>query len=226
MNRFFILLIGLVSWTVSLAAPQKVTAVYEATRDGKPFATVTENFQQIDGHYRIESITKGSGVYALFGERRLSSEGETSSTGLKPIHFEQQQGEKKAVTADFDWVAGKLTLTSKKQSSVVDLPSGTQDVASISYQFRLFPLDNDLLSVPVTTGKKLRQYQFRVANRNEALDIMGGLKTIHLVNASPDNADEKEFWLATEKQYLPAKIIFRDENGARIEQVLIHLRIE
>ena len=53
--------------TLANAAPKQLTAVYEATRNGLPFATVTETFRQENGKYRIESITEGLGA-----ERRRS----------------------------------------------------------------------------------------------------------------------------------------------------------
>jgi hypothetical protein len=38
-----------------------------------------------------------------------------TSEGLQPKHFEQHQGdnEKKAIYADFDWVANQLSMKSK-----------------------------------------------------------------------------------------------------------------
>src|SRR3989338_1198069 len=54
-----LLLLFLLASGIANAAPQKVTAVYEATREGKPFATVTETYRQEGDHYRIESVTAG-----------------------------------------------------------------------------------------------------------------------------------------------------------------------
>lgn len=227
MNKLLLLLGGLLASCVAVAAPQKVTAVYEATRDGKPFATVNETFHQEGTHYRIESVTTGKGVYALFGKRKLTSEGEVTADGLKPHHFEQQQGDKKPVVAEFDWGAGKLTLNAKKKGgNSVDLLPGTQDLASFPYQFMFHPPEGDQVTMPVTTGKRLRNYQYRVEGKGESLDVLGGVKTVHLSNADKDAGDdEKDLWLAADKHHIPAKIVLRDENGT-IEQVLTSLSIE
>ncbi len=227
MKKTVLLLGGLLVSCVAVAAPQKITAVYEATRDGKPFATVNETYRQDGGHYRIESVTTGKGVYALFGKRKLTSEGEVTADGLKPHHFEQQQGDKKPVVAEFDWSAGKLALNARKKSNnSVDLQPGTQDLASFPYQFMFHPPEGDQVTMPVTTGKRLRNYQYRVDARGETLEVLGGVKTVHLSNADKDAGDdEKELWLATEKHHIPAKIVLRDENGM-IEQVLTSLSIE
>ena len=230
MKKFLLLLSGLLASFAALAAPpQKITAVYEATRDGKPFATVTETYRQDGDHYRIESVTAGKGVYALFGKRKLVSEGEVTAEGLKPHHFEQQQSDspKKTVVAEFDWAAGKLTLSSKKKSTTLDLVAGTQDLASFTYQFMFRPPAGDEFTLPVTTGKRLRNYQYHVTP-NESLDgVLGGLKAMRLNNADKEAGDdEKELWLATDKHYLAAKIVLRDENGAKIEQVLTSLSFD
>ncbi len=228
MKKLFPLLLLLVSSLALAAPPQKVTAVYEATRDGKPFATVTETYQQEGSRYKLQSLTKGIGVYALFGVRKLTSEGEVTADGLKPARFEQQQGDKKPIAATFDWDAKKLSLIGKKQTTVVDLETGTQDLASFGYQFMFHTPSGDDFTLPVTTGKKLRSYPYRVVSRDEPLDgVLGGLKTMHLANVvKAEGDDEKELWLARDKHYLPAKIVFRDDNGAKIEQVLTSLSIE
>lgn len=223
------LLLLLASQLAHATPPQKVSAVYEATRNGQPFATVTETYRQEGSRYRIESITKGIGVYALFGVRRVVSEGEVTADGLKPRHFEQQQGDnpKKAVSAEFDWAAGKLAMTAKKQTSSADLEAGTLDVASFAYQFMFHAPQGDELTLPMTTGKKLRTYHYHVVARDETLEgVLGGVKVVHLANSPQDGGESKELWLASEKHYLPAKIVMRDENGATIEQTLTSLSLE
>jgi hypothetical protein len=50
---------------------------------------------------------------------------------------------------------------------------------------------------------------------------------VHLANVVTDaGGEEKELWLASERHYIPARIVFRDENGAGIEQVLTSLSFE
>jgi len=219
----------LLASSIAMAAPpQKVTAVYDATRNGEPFATVTETYRQDGNRYKIESQTKGIGVYALFGVRRLASEGEVTADGLKPTRFEQRQGNKKPVEAAFDWDANKLTMTAKNQAATVDLEPGAQDMASFAYQFMFRAPTGEGFSLPVTTGKKLRAYQYRIVAANERLEgVLGGLKTVHLASVVKNEGDdEKELWLAIGKHHLPAKIVFRDDNDARIEQVLTSLTFE
>lgn len=224
-----ILAIVLLAFSQSLfAAPQKLTAVYHVTRNGQPFADVTETFQQEGGRYKLESVTKGIGIYGLFGERRLASEGDVTADGLRPSHFEQQQGDnaKKAISADFDWNAKTLAMKAKGQTTTAPLEAGTQDLASYAYQFMFAPPKGDEVLLPVTTGKKQRVYHYRVAERDAVVESAAGkFKTLHLVNAK-ESGEEKELWLGAEAHLIPVRIVMQDEKGAKIEQVLTSLHAQ
>jgi hypothetical protein len=212
-----------------MAAPQSVTLIYQATRNGKPFANVTETFKQTGDRYVIESVTEGVGLAALFGKRILKSEGVVTAEGLRPKHFEQLQGdnEKKAVYADFDWIANQLSMKNKGNVTTESLAKGTQDVASFPYQWMLFPPNADEVSLPITTGKRQRVYSYKVVARDVSLTLGASqFKTLHLSNASETGGgNEKEFWLAVDRFYLPIKIIIREENGTIIEQTLTSMQV-
>jgi hypothetical protein len=209
---------------LAVAAPKQVTLTYQAIRADKPFANVTETYQQTGDHYKIESITEGIGVYALFGKRVLKSEGLVNAEGLQPLHFESHQGEaaKKSVFADFDWQNQMLTMKAKGKDSSVSLLKGTQDIASYVYQWMLVAPVGDVITLPVTTGKKLRQYQYSIiANGDEMETPAGKFKVIELSNAGKvDAEDEKHIWLAVDHDYLPVRILMQDDKGVMIEQIL------
>lgn len=210
---------------LALAAPKKITAVYDVTRNGQPFATVTENYVQEGSRYHIESLTSGIGIYALFGKRKMVSEGEVTAEGLRPVHFEQLHDDRKKGVADFDWNTQTLTMTNAKgKSSTSPLEPGALDLASFAYQFMFQPPKGELLAIPLTTGKKLRTYSYRVAPQQEMLD---GVKTLRISQEkSGKDSDGRELWLAVEKHFLPAKIIMTDENDGKLEQVLTDLKVE
>ncbi|MGZ8253135.1 MAG: DUF3108 domain-containing protein, partial [Methylophilaceae bacterium] len=191
---------------------------------------ITETFKQENGRYKIDSVTKGIGVYALLGKRILSSEGEVTAEGLKPSHFELHQGDnvKKSLFADFDWPANLLTMKVKGNPTTAPLEKGAQDILSLVYQFMFLQPEGDTFVLPVTTGKKLRTYHYQVTERDAAIEVSSGkYKTIHMVNAGKDkDSDEKELWLGVESHYLPVKLIMHDDNGAAIEQTLTSLHVE
>ena len=212
------------------ALPKRIQAVYAVTKNGQPFANVHEQFVVTDNSYQLESVTKGIGVYALFGERVLSSRGEVNAQGLKPNRFELRQGDnaKKALLADFDWTKQNLRMTVKGKVKDVKLEAGTQDLASFAYQFmyQLKPLQ-DNVTVTLTTGKKLNQYQYNIKPESETIESAGiQYKTMHLVPAAQDGQETKELWLATDYHYLPVRILLVDDNGQKLEQTLTELKIE
>src|SRR3989344_4800562 len=105
--------------------------------------------------------------------RKLTSEGEVTSDGLKPSHFELHQGdnEKKTLFADFDWAANTLTMKIKGKPTTVPLEKSTQDLISFAYQFMFAPPQGDALVLPVTTGRKLRIHNYTVVERGVSLDL-------------------------------------------------------
>lgn len=217
--------------------PKKLTLAYEASREGKPFATVNETFTHDGTHYRIESITKGVGFYALFGERKLLSQGVITAKGLQPSHFEALQGDnaKKTVYADFDWANMTLNMTQKSKTNTVALNTGAQDLLSFGYQFMFTNFEAPKATeydLYLATGKKYKPYKFTVSQLLEPVNTPAGrFKAIYLKEiATDDKPASKEVWLdskntGTKAYNLPIKIIIRDDNGT-IEQVLTSIHAE
>ena len=101
---FFLFIFDTLAFSKEL--PSNLELKYELTQNGELVGTVIEKFVTDEtGKYRIESATKGIGLYALFGDRVLISEGIISPEGLKPKHFELHQGNNasKDAIVDFDW---------------------------------------------------------------------------------------------------------------------------
>jgi hypothetical protein len=211
--------------------PKSIVTQYEVSKNGQPFARVKEQFKVSGGQYQINSVTKGLGVYALLGERKLSSVGDVHISGLQPSHFELHQGDnaRKSLLADFDWAKKSLQMTVKGSLKTAALTPGAQDLASFPYQFMFMkPADfKQSISMPVTNGKKMEQYQYKVEGES-SLDIAGKTyKTLHLTEIDPEKtaAEAKQFWLATEHHYIPVRIQMT-EDGAKLEQVLTDLQVE
>ncbi len=214
------------------ALPKRIQANYEVTKNGQPFATVKEQFVVSGSTYKIESVTKGIGVYALFGERKLTSVGEVTANGLKPARFELQQGDnpKKALIADFDWPKNTLHMLVKGKVKDAALTTGTQDLASYPYQFMFLPAPlKEAITVNLTTGKKLNQYQYKINAEQEVLEVAGrSYKTLHLIppEQSKTQTETKELWLSIEHRYVPVRILLIDDNGQKLEQTLTELHLD
>ncbi|MDP1767084.1 MAG: DUF3108 domain-containing protein [Methylotenera sp.] len=214
------------------ALPKRIQASYVVTKNGQAFANVHEKFVVTGNTYSVESTTKGIGVYALLGERKLTSTGKLTSKGLQPKHFELHQGDnaKKALITDFDWPKRKLQMLVKGELKEADLATGTQDLASFAYQFMYLPrpLKNNI-TVTLTTGKKLNQYIYKVKPEKELLSVAGSqYKTVHLtpINQNKDQVESKELWLDAERNYILVRFLMVDENGAKLEQTLTELNVD
>jgi hypothetical protein len=216
--------IGIIN--IAQAAPKKIAMTYDLKRNGTLFAHVTEEFSQDGKRYSIKSVTKGIGVYALLGERTLTSAGYVTKQGLKPMHFESLQSKKtsKALINDFDWKNHILHMRVKGVQKQEKLENNTQDLLSVMYQFMFMPPQGDMVKLPVTIGKRLRVQEYAV--KRPAIDLetdAGKFKTITLVDGDKD--DEKKIYLATDHQFIPVKIEMRDDD-ATLEQILIKVKFE
>ncbi len=214
---------------LAFALPKNIQLEYDLTREGKLFAKVVEQFSQNGKQYNIKSVTKGIGVYALMGERVLTSAGVVTKSGLKPSHFELHQGKsaKKTLIADFNWAKSLLIMQVKGDTRTEKLQQGTQDLASYAYQFMFNPPMKDEVKVAVTTGKKLNQYQYKVLARGTKLDVANkNFKTLHISNQASAGEDKKQLWLAEDQFYLPVRYSLTDEDGNSFEQTLTKIHVE
>lgn len=214
--------------------PKNIQLEYDLKHDGQLFAKVKENFSQKGSQYTIVSITKGEGVYALMGERKLTSSGEVTKNGLKPKHFElhQSNSSKKTLINDFDWANKTLTMQVKGETKTEQLIVGTQDLLSYAYQFMFVPptparIAKNNINVQLTTGKKLKEYAYKVQARKVMLDAANKqFNTVHISNSPAANEEKKQLWLAEDYYHLPVQYQLTDEDGASFEQTLTLINVE
>jgi hypothetical protein len=214
------------SASVFAAQPKSITLKYEVMKGDQLFAHVKEQYTVTGDQYKIESTTKGVGVYALFGERKLNSEGAVTNAGLVPKHFELHQGNKakRTLITNFDWANNQLLMQVKGKVRKADLLPNTQDLASYAYHFMHNPSAlNTPVKVNLTTGKKIKTYTYSVSP--ETLTIDG--KQVEIIHLSPVKSDAdkaskktKEFWLAKQYHYVPVRIVLVDKRGQQLEQTL------
>ena len=189
----------------------------DGSADGK--ATITYNL--VEGtQYQIRWLTQGSGFAALlFPDLLQVSEGALTKTGLQPISYVYQFGNKvdKSRAANFDWQTKKVTLTTAKGAKTEELPDGTQDLLSFMYQFmHVAPLQH--MQLPIVNGKKLRIYDYSFEGEEQVNSELGEIKTLHLLHSGNDD-DKTELWLAIDYQYLPVKIRKIDSDGKVVEML-------
>jgi hypothetical protein len=212
-------------------APSEIKASYNVHLNGTHVAVMNERFEAAGGRYEIVSDAAPVGVFRLFQPRpaRFVSSGRIAEQGLQPERFEGSRGANDArrVTAEFDWGSARLTLSHDGKNDNVGLPAGTQDRLSIMYQLMFLAHDKlQRLDFAMTNGRKLDRYTY-VATPNAEIDTpLGRMTTLHLVRQRNAGDSGTEIWLAPQHGYLPVRLVIRESDGARYEQVVTKLEVK
>lgn len=217
--------------TAALAAPpQKVTATYSLSRNNQEMAQVVETFTQGKGKYQIESVTTAVGVYRVLTRDaiKLISQGVVTKTGLQPTHFEHHRGARKdkLIVADFDWTKNQATFVHDGNTETAPIPAGMQDRLSLMYQFMFLPTKIAMLSVDMSNGKKVAQYEYQRSGEESLRTKAGTFQTVRFSRKRVPGDDGTEVWLAKDKFQIPVKVVIEEEKGGRMEQVLTKLSIQ
>lgn len=221
-------LLGLIAWLAAASAfamPKSIKVTYGGYMNGMAIGVITEHFDVEGAAYRISSETKPIGL-AVFVQRqplRFSSRGYVTREGLRPIHFEARRhpGEAPQVTADFDWSQSQLTLRHSGKVESFPLSAGTQDRLSVMYQFMFMRLDRTrIVDFPMTNGRKLDRYRYRITPDVEIDTVLGKLRTLHLVKERDPGDGAAEVWLSPQHQHLAVKLMIVEKDGMRFEQVV------
>lgn len=228
--RIVVWLLAFISTPLYAAPPSQVQAQYDILKSGLKVAVMTETFTRGKGHYRIESVTRASGLFALFKPEtiRVVSEGNVTAQGLQPVSFDYQRklDTDKSAHADFDWQAGKLLLADHAGKRSVALPAGTQDRLSAMYQFMFWPLQKtQQLKFDMTNGSKLDDYSYRVTHGQETHVPLGKFRTLYLASPPRANGGQTEIWLARKRGNIPCKMVITEGDGSKLTQNLTSLNL-
>ena len=208
--------------------PQAVSASYNLYVNGAHVAVMNETYDAKDSSYRIVSESVPLGALALFQRpARVVSTGQLTSEGLRPERFEGRAIGKGEVRAEFDWPGEKLSFGRDGKTETVALPPGTQDRLSIMYQFMFQPLDGrDKLDLAMTDGRRLARYQYVVTRGEEVDTPLGRIGSLHLVRQDNTASSGNEIWLSPERNFLPVKMVIREDNGMRYEQIATRIEVK
>lgn len=220
-----LLAISLAAAAAAPAPPRTVTATYDVLWNGSRIAVMSDVLEVKDGTYRIVSESRAVGLLALFAREplRVESAGQVTEAGLQPRHFEGKRGDDdpRRARADFDWSAGRLTLTRDGVTQHLKLPPATQDLASVMYQFMFLDLaGRGRFELAMTNGRKLNQHWYTVEPGVEIDTAFGPMKTVHLVKQHRPDESGTEIWLAPQHRNLPVRMVVLDDDGYRVEHVL------
>ncbi len=164
-----------------------------------------------DGRYSLTSVTEATGITALFVSGKITqrSEGSLTAEGLQPDKFWGEKGKQVQPPVRFDWLSRLLLLP----AGAVELPAQTQDLLSFAFHLAMRVQEHDAAwEMPVTNGKKLRNYQFQVMGW-ETISIGGGRLEALRLQGSRSGEGSLDVWLAPAQHWLPVRIRTLDQKG-------------
>jgi hypothetical protein len=210
--------------------PHRLSLTYDVSYNGLVAAELIEVLEHDGKSFSLTSEGRGIGIGALLyrGAAKRWCRGEVTSTGLRPLEYRDQRGDKPVVVARFDWVKKTLTREHDGKKATTNMVPLLQDRLSFLYNYA-FQSSPDLkpgkeIKVNLTDGKGLTQFQYNVAGREVLKTPAGELETVHLVKQR-DNQEDKgtEIWFASDRDYLPVRILVIEKDGVRIDQMLTRI---
>ena len=219
----------LVASTAAAAIPNEITAEYQITNSGVRIGRVSETFTRKGDDYSIQSVTRSEGPLKLIFDDQVTMEssGKVVASGLRPIHFEQKRARdsRRDVDASFDWDRGVMRSTFRGEISEVPLPADTQDRLSLMYQFMRARAVAGAMKVPMSNGRKVELYTYRLVNEERITTPAGEFDTLHFERVTSKPSESRaDVWLAKAHHNFPVRVVFDDPKGFRLDQTLVALQ--
>ena len=219
----------LVASTAVAPIPNEINAEYQITNSGVKIGRVSETFTHKGDDYFIQSVTRSEGPLKLIFDDQVTMEssGKVVASGLKPMHFEQKRARdaRRDVDATFDWERGVMRSTFRGESSEVPLPANTQDRLSLMYQFMRARAVEGAMKVPMSNGRKVEVYTYRLVKEERIATPAGEFDTLHFERVTDKPSESRaDVWLAKDRFNFPVRVVFDDPKGFRLDQVLVMLQ--
>jgi len=195
------------------ALPEKLALRYalQAGEGGFGVGRAVYTWQARDGRYSLVSVAEATGLIALFvsGKIMQSSEGRVTTSGLQPELYTMAKGDRGQPPVQFDWGQKRLLLP----GGGIALPDLAQDLLSFAFHLAMTVRDSDgEWRLPVTNGKTLREYGFRIVGHETLAVGEDTVETLHLLGGRP-GAGSLDVWLAPSRHWLPTRIRTLDQKG-------------
>lgn len=195
------------------ALPEKLALVYavQAGEGGFNIGRTAYTWQARDGRYSLTSVAEATGLIALFASGKIvqSSEGRVTASGLQPELYALAKGDRRQPPVQFDWGQRRLLLP----GGGIELPELAQDLLSFAFHLAMTVRDGDgEWRLPVTNGKTLREYGFRIVGHETLAVGESAVETLHLLGGRPGSGS-LDVWLAPSRHWLPTRIRTLDQKG-------------
>lgn len=150
---------------------------------------------------------------------------------LVPQHYDYQKsglGRDRHTALSFENDAKRVINVYDKSRSIEKAPANIQD--KISYQLQLaIDVANGKtpLKYHVADGKKIREYEFRVAGKEKIKTPMGLIETVKVQRVREKDAERvTNIWFAPQWNYALVKLMQQEDNGKSYQITLTKLSID
>ena len=206
--------------------------------------TLTGNYRgPVEGQARVEWLRSGERYqvhlevsigpsFAPLVARRMSSEGEVTEAGLQPRRYEEETRIALAAPRRVSIALGdeRIRLPSGLE---LPRPAGVQDSASQFVQMTwMFTLQPALLEpgrsieLPLALPRRVEPWTYDVKASETLYTPMGEVQAVHIRprrEARPGSDLTAEFWVAPTLQYLPVRIVIRQDAQTHIDLLIDRL---
>jgi len=204
--------------SVRAAPPARVVIEYDVLYNGTALAKAKHVLQHDADGYQLTETWEGSGLLALLGEIRRTSQGRITPAGLRPLVYEDLRPRRPPAEARFDWDARTIMQKFRGPPRTEPIPSHAQDRLSFLFAFAFKAPGKGPIEFHVADGKGIAHYVFDVAGRERLSVPAGEFDALRLVKRD-DGKKTTQLWLDAGHSYLPLRIHIVEKDGKRIDQV-------
>lgn len=196
--------------------PARIEIVYELK--GMLSGRQTHIWQRTGQHYTLDAVAEATGIASLFigGQLIQKSSGRIGSLGLMPDRYEMRRPSGKKEILEFnhtDNLIESSRVDAKHGTRTHQLPllPGAQDPLSSIYQLAMAARDGKGGLIVAASSKKVKGYPYRMLGAEILRTPLGELETLHVARAG--DSSDTHLWLAPEKNSLPVRVSYVDEEG-------------
>ncbi len=226
-------------------APSSTTEAFAWPPSTRLSYTLTGNYRgPVDGQAQVEWLLEGSRyqvhmdlsigpAFAPLASRRVSSEGLVTAQGLSPRRYDEvtrallRQPQRLTVMLDED----QVRLANGRAEP---RPAGVQDSASqfvhLTWLFTTQPAllrAGQSVTVPLALPRQLEPWVYDVLGAQTLTTPAGEVETFHIKPRRPprpgNNDLTAEIWLAPSLQYLPVRIVIRQDEETYLDLLIARL---
>jgi len=213
--------------------PDRLLLTYALSRGTLEIARVDEVYERKGGRYLLQSEARAVGLAALVARGqgwRRESEGAVTVDGLRPEQFTDQRGNNPVQRARMDWSARQIRFDRLPASGEAEtgapemLPVGTTDRLSFPYSMaQRATLPEGEWEAPMTDGRRLTRYRFRVVGRETVITPAGSFDALRVTRVHAKDEAGTDVWLAISRQMIPVRILVTESDGTVFDQVLVKI---